>query len=80
MSRAVIHRSDRERVPLQRLVERIEAGRSFGGASEKIDQRLAVVLGADGLFRHLGAGGVMRGPDLEQFRHCFFGPDDVELL
>src|SRR6516164_8506177 len=51
-----------------------------GRAREKFHKRLAIVFCADGLFRHLGAGRVMRRSDLEQVGNGLLRPNDVELL
>src|SRR4029077_8281430 len=51
-----------------------------GRAREKVNERLAVRFDADGLFRHFGAGRVVRRPDFEQLRNRFLGPNNVEFL
>lgn len=47
---------------------------------EELHQRLAVLVRADELLRHFGAGRVGRRSDLEKPRHGFRRPDDVEFL
>ena len=52
----------------------------YARALEKLHQRGAILLRADALLRHLGAGRIGLRSDLEQFGNRLRRPDDIEPL
>jgi len=49
------------------------------GPFQELHERLAVLGDADALLRHLSAGGVVRGTDLEQLCHRLGRPHDIKV-